>query len=451
MKIPRILLAAGASGSGKTTVTMALLSALKKKGVDLAAFKTGPDYIDPMFHTEVLGIPCRNLDLFLTGEAGVRELLVKNRRDFQVLEGVMGYYDGIAKGTNSSSYHLAKVTETPVILVVQPKGMAITAAAVVQGIKDFRTDSNIKGVILNGVTKMMYPYYRDLITGETGLSVFGYLPHLENCEIGSRHLGLISAGEIETLGAITDSLGEAALETLDLDGILALGQEAPDLWEVPGKVEPVADVVLAVAKDRAFNFYYEDSLSYLEELGVKRRYFSPLGNEEIPKEAHGLYLGGGYPEHFMDLLSKNDVFLHSLRKAFRQKMPMIAECGGFMVLQEGFKGEKTFSLAGIFPGTCEMTRRLQNFGYIHLSSQEDSLLLRKGESIPAHEFHYSKSENPGSFFHAVKPESSRSWDTGYAGSYYYAGYPHLHLYGKEGAKRFVKKMEQYKEEVWQRH
>lgn len=449
--VPRILLGAPGSGSGKTTVTMALLSALKMRGTDAASFKVGPDYIDPMFHERILKLPCRNLDSFLLGKERCRSLLAKNGREFQVLEGVMGFYDGIGTGTRTSTYEMGKFTETPGVLVMSVKGAAVTAAAVAKGIANFRKDSGIKGIILNGVRKMMYPYYKEIMETHTDLKVYGYLPMMEDCSIGSRHLGLITAAEITELEDIVNKLGETALETLDIDGLMELGSTAPPLETYETREEPKEEVILAVAGDKAFSFYYEDAMEYLESLGVKRVYFSPLEDEPVPKEAHGVYLGGGYPENYMDRLSKSENFFRSIRRSFQNKMPLIAECGGFMVLQEFFQGEKKYPLAGLFPGSCRMTDRLNHFGYLELTAKKDGLLLDRGETIRAHEFHYSKSDCPGEDFSGKKPESTRGWETGYSGEHYYVGYPHLHLFGApESARRFVAAMKKYKEDLWQR-
>ncbi|MDO5713755.1 MAG: cobyrinate a,c-diamide synthase [Tissierellia bacterium] len=451
MKCPRVLIAAPGSGSGKTTVTMAILSALKFKGVHCASFKIGPDYIDPMFHKNILHLPCSNLDSFLLGEERCKHLLVKNSREFQVIEGVMGYYDGIGTSSDSSTYEMAKITESPVILVMSLKGMALSAAAIATGLQNFKQDSGIQGIIFNGITDMMYPYYKSIFETHTSLKVLGYLPKMEDCEIGSRHLGLITAEEVNEIEDIIKRLGEMALKTIDLDGILDMGKEAPSISSTLGETKELANVNLAIGKDLAFSFYYDDTLQYLEKLGVRLLPFSPLKNERIPEDAHGLYLGGGYPENYMEELSNNYIFLDSIRRAFQKKLPIIAECGGFMVLQEFFKGEREYPLAGIFPGSCEMTSRLQNFGYLSLSAKEDSLLLKAGENLHAHEFHYSKSEFPGDFFYGQKPKSKRGWATGYGSKHYYVGYPHLHLFGNpKAAKRFIMKMKEYKEELWQK-
>ena len=270
--VRRILIAAPHSGAGKTTVTMALLSAFRARGLRMTAFKCGPDYIDPMFHTEALQIPCRNLDLFLSTEDTVRGLLYTHGTDSDlcVLEGVMGYYDGVNNTEEASSYHLAKVTQTPVVLVVQAKGAALSLAAQIKGFQTFRTPSGIEGVILNGCHKAQYEKMKPLLEAETGLRLFGYFPPREDCAVKSRHLGLVTADELPDLQERLERLGQQAEESLDLEGLLHLAASAPQMAGALPKCEPVTQhrPRIAVARDAACCFYYADNLALLEQLGA---------------------------------------------------------------------------------------------------------------------------------------------------------------------------------------
>ena len=297
MSAPRLLLCAPASGGGKTTVTCALLQALVNRGAGPVAFKCGPDYIDPMFHSEIIGAKSRNLDLFFLGRDTARYLLEKNSRGsgLALIEGVMGYYDGIGLSADASAYDLARATGTPAVLVLDGRGRALTAAAAVKGMRDFRPDSGIRGVILNRVSPMLYPRLKEAIEGETGVTVYGYLPNLPGCALESRHLGLVTAAEVAGLREKLSALAAQAEKSVDIDGLLALAASAPALnAPAPALPPPVEGRPrIAVARDKAFCFYYADGLELLEALGAELAEFSPLADEGLPEGACGLYLGGG--------------------------------------------------------------------------------------------------------------------------------------------------------------
>ena len=446
--LPRFLLCAPASGGGKTTVTCAILQALKNRGLAPAAFKCGPDYIDPMFHTEIIGVPSRNLDLFFLGEDTTRSLLGENGGDLAVIEGVMGYYDGIGTGSDASAYHLARATDTPAVLVLDSRGRSLTAAAVVKGMKDFRPGSHIAAVILNRISPMLYPRLKEVIEKETGLPVLGYLPNCPDCALESRHLGLVTAQEVGDLKEKLQRLAKQAEETLDLDGLLALAASAPALaaepMDLPAPVESRPRI--AVAKDRAFCFYYADSLRLLEKLGAELVEFSPLTDRELPQRTAGLYLGGGYPELYAKALSENTAMLACLRTAIADGLPTIAECGGFLYLHRTLADEagRPWPMVGPIEADAVPTHRLSRFGYVTLTALDDGLLGPAGTEIPAHEFHYWESSAPGDAFHAQKPQSRRCWDCAYHTDTLYAGFPHFHLCAvPEVGARFVKGCQTY--------
>ena len=295
----RILIAGTGSGCGKTTVTSAGLRALQRRGVPLRAFKCGPDYIDPMFHTAVLGIPSRNLDLFFEDGTGVRGQLARALPPgaVGVMEGVMGFYDGISGTTDTASAaHLARVAGTPAVLVARPKGQSLSLAAVLKGFREFAPNT-AAGVILNGVSHGMYPFYRE-IAEKSGLKVYGYLPELPEASIPERHLGLVTAQEMERLQEKLDLLAGAAEDGIDLDGLLTLARGASALADETAPLLPACKQRLrvAVARDTAFCFYYEDNLDVLRALGAEIVPFSPLLDAGLPPGIDGLYLGGGYPE-----------------------------------------------------------------------------------------------------------------------------------------------------------
>ena len=451
--LPRLLLGAPHSGGGKTTVTCAILQALVNRGMTPAAFKCGPDYIDPMFHSEIIGAKSRNLDLFFMGDNTAKRLLFENGTgcDLSLIEGVMGYYDGVAFSADASAYAVSKVTDTPSVLVVDGRGSALSVAALVGGFQNFRPDSGLMGVVLNRVNPMLYPRLKACIEGETGLTVYGFLPELPECAFESRHLGLITASEVENLKEKLQMLAQAAERTLDLDGLLSLARSAPPL--AFGAEPPFKKVTnrpeIGVARDDAFCFYYADGLRLLEELGAELVPFSPLIDKTLPADCAALYLGGGYPELFAKVLSENKGMRGAIRAAILGGMPTVAECGGFLYLHETLEGADgvSYPMAGVIPSQGVRGKKLQNFGYVTLTAQNDNLLCTAGETMPAHEFHYWQSGSDGVDFRAEKPQSDRIWDCVHATETLYAGFPHLHFSAcPKAAERFVSAAGRYKEE-----
>ena len=437
-KVPRLVLAGTNSGCGKTTVTCAVLQALVSRGLRVGAAKCGPDYIDPMFHSRIIGAKSSNLDAFFFDPDTLRYLLARNARgcDVTVIEGVMGYYDGLGlTSTRASTYEVARETQSPVVLVVNARGVALSVIAAVEGFLRFTPGSGIRGVILNGCSAMSYgPLAREL-ENRLGVRACGYLPRLPECALESRHLGLITADEVADLQEKLRRLAAEAEKTLDIATLLEIAAAAPPLRFTPPMLpEAGAPVRIGVARDRAFCFYYEDSLDLLRQLGAELVPFSPLADERLPDGVQGLYLGGGYPELYAAQLAENHVLRRRIREVVHAGMPCIAECGGFMYLTQSIAGH---AMAGVLSGSCFDAGKLTRFGYLTLTAQRDSMLFAAGEQIPAHEFHRWDVENPGEDFLAEKP-SGRSWRCAYAGETLYAGYPHFHFYANlSAAVRFV--------------
>jgi len=443
---PRLLVGAPASGGGKTTFTCGLLHVLMRRGLVATACKCGPDYIDPMFHDQVIGAKSRNLDLFFSSEKQVRQLLADcaHTSDITVVEGVMGFYDGISVSDEASAWHVARSTSTPAVLVIDGRGRARSIAAEVAGFARFRENSCVRGVVLNRVSAMLYPRLKELIEQETGVRVYGHLPVLNDCSLESRHLGLVTAQEVVGLREKLDRLAAVMEETVDVDGLIELAGQAPELgddnWQGVAPASYAQAPRIAVANDDAFCFYYADALRLLEYLGAELVRFSPLVDERLPEGVSGLYLGGGYPELHARELNENVRMRDSIAQAARSGMPIVAECGGFMYLHQTLEDDKgePYDQVGVVEGLSFKTDKLGRFGYITLTAVHDGLLAETGSQLRAHEFHYWDSRNPGDAFQAVKPQTDRGWTCGFSTPTMYAGYPHLYLPGSpHAAERFV--------------
>ena len=455
-KIPRILLSAGSSGSGKTLITCGLLQALVNRGIKTASFKCGPDYIDPMFHSQVIGTKSRNLDTFFTGEEVTRYLLAKNSADCEiaVMEGVMGFYDGVAgTTTQASAYDLARVTDTPVILIVNSKGMSVSLAAYIKGFLEYKKDSNIRGVIFNQMSPMLYPRMKKLVEEELGIHVLGYVPKVEDCVIESRHLGLVLPEEIPQLKERLKKLSQVLENSLEIDEILNLAQSAPALsgsfsceWKAKKGLR------IGLAKDEAFCFFYEDNLELLKEMGAELVPFSPIHDRHLPENLDGLLLYGGYPELNGQELEANTSMRGEIRQTLTDGMPCLAECGGFMYLHEQMEGMdgQFYQMAGVISGKAFRTPRLTRFGYITLNQNKevDVLGMKAFDGIPSHEFHYFDSDNCGNAFYAKKPLSTRGWECIHGTDRLLAGFPHLYYYGNPRVpEAFLSKCMEYREET----
>ena len=427
--VPRVLLAGTNSGCGKTTLTCAILQALVDRGLAVSSCKCGPDYIDPMFHSRIIGTKSTNLDPFFFSRDTLCSLLEKNARGrrLSVIEGVMGYYDGIGiTDPRASTYEVAKATDSPAVLVVGVGGASLSVLAVIQGFLTLYPDNNIRGVILNRCSPMLYPALAEEIRRRFGPTVtpLGYLPPMPECTLESRHLGLVTAAEVTDLREKLSLLSRQAQETIDLDGLLRLAdQAAPLAFTSPPPLPHRESVRIAVARDTAFCFYYEDSLDVLRDMGAELVDFSPLSDHSLPENIQGLYLGGGYPELRARELSENTAMRQSIRAALGGGLPCIAECGGFMYLTEHIAG---FPMVGFLPGGCEDKGRLVRFGYVNLTARRDNLLCRAGETIRGHEFHRWDADDPGDGFTARR-ESGRSWNCAVVSPTLYAGFPHFHF------------------------
>ena len=444
----QFLLAAPRSGSGKTTMTCALLMALKRRGCAPCAFKSGPDYIDPMFHRAVLGVESRNLDLFFSEPETVRTLYAKGAAGHgaAVCEGAMGFYDGLGGVSDrASAWHLADTLGLPVLLVAEPKGQSLTLAAELNGLVNFRTPSHIAGILLNNCTARMHALLAPMLEEETGLPVLGFLPKFPEAVIGSRHLGLYTAAEVENLQQKLALLADAAEEHIDWPRLLALCEKEPPALPVQPETPP-ARVRIAVAQDEAFCFTYAETLEAFRDAGAEVVFFSPLRDTALPENIGGLYLPGGYPELHARELSGNTSLLREIKRKIESGLPTAAECGGFLYLGQSLTDAEgqSWPMVGVLPGEAKDAGRLVRFGYAALSADSDSMLFRAGESFPIHEFHHWDSTANGAALAAKKPVGGAEWRCGFIDEHFYAGFPHLYWAGTPLPQRFAAAAENYR-------
>ena len=434
MKIPRILITAPSSGGGKTMLTCGLLQAFLNRGCRSAAFKCGPDYIDPMFHKRVLGVDSYNLDIFMCGKSGVKKVLSRhgNTCDLAVIEGVMGYYDGLAGiSTDASAYDVADVTETPTILLVDCKGLSVSVLPVIEGFLHYKENSHIKGVILNRLSPMMYGRMKQMIEEQTGVAVYGYLPVMKDITFESRYLGLKLPDEVEKIREQMQSLGKQVEKSIDIEGLVKLAESAPEV-KVDTALGVKADaekIKIGIAQDEAFCFIYQDNKELLERMGAELIPFSPLRDDKLPENISGILLYGGYPELYAEKLSANQSMRADIKQKLKEGLPCMAECGGFMYLMEEMESGdgRNYPMVGIVKGSSYQTGSLKRFGYVTLSG--GTVFGKNVGEIPAHEFHYYDAKECGHAFTAKKPLSERHWECMISTETLFAGYPHFHYQG----------------------
>jgi cobyrinic acid a,c-diamide synthase len=435
-RFPRLVIAGTHSGVGKTSIVLGILGALRRRGMHVQGFKVGPDFIDPMYHREVTGTPSYNLDAWLMGQQGVRRALAQmaSSHGVAIIEGVMGMFDGRATGAEGSTAEVAAILESPVLLVVDVGGMSRSAAALVQGYARFDPHVHVAGVVLNRVGgPRHFDLVKTAIEEQAGVAVWGYIPWNDGLVLPERHLGLVPVGEDAALRRVCAELGAIAERSIDLAAMMAAAQAATPL-EIPVDDVPVPEVTMArigVARDAAFNFYYDANLRWLCRWGAELVEFSPIAHPELPTGVDGLYFGGGFPEMFAKALSANVSLMSSLRWAHQAGMPIYAECGGLMYLVEAIQDGAgvRYPMVGLLPGVCRLTDRLQNFGYKEVVSRRDSLLGQAGLQTRGHEFHYSVWEGRPTERSLYQTRSSHGEERteGYSVDNLTASYVHLHF------------------------
>ena len=424
----RIMIAGTSSGCGKTTATLALLAKLRANGHTVVPFKSGPDYIDPGFHRIAADAPSHNLDPFLMREESIAQVLMlgMEAREIGVIEGAMSFYDGIGPEGECSAWALSRMTDTPVILVLDASGSASGAAAMALGFCAYRSPSNIAGFLINKVgSERHYQLVRDAIEARLGLPCVGYMRKDSSIQLESRHLGLIPAEELPGLREKLAHISQ--LLVLDEEKLFEIASRAPEPENtpmVPAKRFP--GFRMGVARDEAFGFYYEANLEMLRRMGMELVSFSPLRDSQLPDGLDGLYLGGGFPEVFARELSANESMRASISTALEGNLRCYAECGGMMYLTEAIEG---LPMVGFLPFRCHMTERLQRFGYVHARDRADGFTFR------AHEFHHSLEEGDEALEKAFEIRrasgAGKPWEGGYRRRRTLAGYPHIHFWNEE--------------------
>ncbi|MGO4956650.1 cobyrinate a,c-diamide synthase [Luteococcus sp. Sow4_B9] len=454
--VPRLLLAAASSSSGKTTIALGLMAALREGGLQVAPFKTGPDYIDPGYHTLAAGRPGRNLDAHLCGPDLLAPLFLHGCQtpapaDIAIIEGAMGLFDGslgrppVGRAGFGSSAHVAKVLRAPVLLVVDAAKSSTTVAAVVHGLASFDPDVTVAGVLLNKVGSARNVAECTRAVEQLGIPVVGAVPRSAELVTPSRHLGLVPAAERSQARDMVDSAAALVAEHVDLPAVLALARGSEDLaaepWDPRAAVTPQTDrPLIAVAAGRAFTFSYPETTELLAAAGGRIAEFDPLTDPALPAGTSGLYLGGGFPEVHAQDLAANEPLRQQIRALVAAGLPTVAECAGLLYLCRSLDGKP---MVGSLPLDAAMTPRL-TLGYRHLTSAADSLLTRRGEHVPSHEFHRTNMA-----LDALPDGLDIAWEVdgraeGVSTPTLHASYQHLHWAGfPQAAQRFVRAAAQF--------
>lgn len=417
-----IMITAPSSGSGKTTITLGIIRALLNKGIEVSGFKTGPDYIDTAFLKLASKKQAGNLDMHLQGKEGIKKSIALAESQTIVIEGAMGYFDGIYNTFDNSSYDIAKELKVNAVLVYTPKGEMFSVIPKLKGMAEFQA-STIKAVILNRVSEKMYKMLKEQIEKYTELVVLGYIPKIDEIEIKSRHLGLIQSSEIEDIEEKIEKAMEAVEQNIDMELLIKLMSDINCFakFKFPKKKK----IKVAIALDKAFSFYYSENIKLLES-SAEVEYFSPLSDLKLPN-CDLLYLGGGYPEVYREKLSENKNMLKAIKNFGEAGGCIYAECGGFMYLMEAIEDSK---MVGLFKGKSVLTKSLQRFGYIDIELEKNCMLGEKGDSLTAHEFHKSITEiNEKAVFSIKKTMGDKAWECGYSYKNVLAGYPHISFLG----------------------
>lgn len=435
MTIPRLVIAGTASNVGKTTVMVGLVRALRARGLSVAVFKCGPDYLDPTYHVRAAGAPCHNLDGWMMGREAVLSTFMHASQgaDIALLEGVMGLFDGASPTSDEgSTAEIAKWLQAPVLLVCDAGGMARSIAALAKGFSTFDPDLQISGLICN---RLGSRGHLDLLRKATEGKppVLGGLPKEAALAFADRHLGLHSADRATVPEDVFVAWGDRVSEWCDVDAIVALAQSAPALPEIPAMARIVGEGTgcrIGLAFDEAFHFYYDDNLRRLESLGAELVRFSPIHDAHLP-DVDGLYFGGGYPEVHAEVLSRNISMRHDVAAFAEAQGPIYGECGGLMYLSNGIRtlDGTLHPMVGLIPGEAEMKDRLQALGYVEVETTDDTMLGASGLKFRGHQFRYSDFRLPAEVactYRVRRRRGGEAFHEGYRQGNTLASYVHAH-------------------------
>lgn len=443
MKIPRLVLAGTTSGVGKTSITCAIIYALQKKGFSVQPFKVGPDYIDPSYLSSIAKKDAFNLDVWLMGKNHLLESFVTHSKsDISIIEGVMGYYDGFRGDSNfASTHHVASITKSQTILVLDASKAARSVAATALGFLKFHNNSRIKGIILNKIGSKKHEILCRQAIEKTKLPVIGVISKNSDLDLQSRHLGLIPVKEDSDLNQKIRQTSKIISESLDIEKILQIIQTPTPLKISDSKISQKPKTTIAVALDGSFNFYYRDNLEALKREGAYLEFFSPIKDRKLP-QSDGIYIGGGFPEILGEALEKNQLMRKKIKKLSEDNVPIYAECGGLMYLTKSIDyGEKKSLMVGIFDAETKMTKKMKlNYTLGNIISK--NIISDKNHKIQGHEFHYSKLESVSSdskFAYELKiGEGIKNQFDGMIQNNTLASYGHLYFDSSDYAKMLVK-------------
>lgn len=435
--MPRLLIAGLSGGSGKTLVTLGLLLLLRRAGIEVRAFKKGPDYIDPSWLAWASGHPARNLDAYLMGDGVVRSSFLRHAISdgINLIEGNRGLFDGVDAAGTYSSAALAETLDTPILLVIDATKMTRTAAALVVGCQKLAPSGLIQGVVLNNVNGERHErILREAIESDCAIPVVGVLPRMQSNPLPERHLGLVPPEEHAGMDQVEQDLLAWMENRIDLDALLSIARKAPELESFPESHTPSPDaqgLKIGYLRDAAFSFYYPENLEDLERAGAELVRISALDASALPAGLHALYIGGGFPELHAQALSANTGFLHSLRDACAAGLPVYGECGGLMLLARSLRWKDIrYPMADVFPADVEAFAKPQGHGYSELVVDAMNPFFPRGVKLRGHEFHYSRivsgSEGVASAYAVTRGTGCFAGRDGLVVHNTIASYTHLH-------------------------
>jgi len=448
LKIPRIVLAGATSGVGKTSITCGIIHALQKTGYSVQPFKVGPDYIDPSYLSSISKHDTYNLDVWLMGKNQLLNSFISNSKsDISIIEGVMGYYDGFGGDSNyASTHHVATITKSPVLLVLDASKTSRSIAATALGFQKFHRSSRIVGIILNKIGSKKHEILCKTALEKTKIPIIGVISKNTSLNLESRHLGLISTLENKIQKNQISKISKIISKSIDVNEIIKILKNPIDLPKISKSVTKKSKITIAVALDTSFNFYYQDNLEALQREGATLKFFSPIKDKKIPK-CDGLYIGGGFPEILGNSLEKNQIMKKTIKKLSENDLPIYAECGGLMYLTKSItSNNKKHKMIGIFDAETKMTKKMR-LNYTKGKIISKNPITEKSHNFQGHEFHYSQLESVSSdskfAYNLEIGEGIKKHQDGMMEYNTLASYGHLYFDSSNYAQSFVKNCIQY--------